>query len=644
MKHSIIGTAGHVDHGKTALVKALTGTDCDRLKEEKERGLTIELGYASLDLGDGKSVSIVDVPGHERFVKTMLAGAAVIDCVLFVIAADEGVMPQTIEHFDIINILQVKDGLIVLTKVDLVDEEWLELVNEDIAELVEGTVLENAPVVPVSSITGEGIPELKAHIANIVEKLEPKSQEGIFRFPVDWTFNVSGIGTVVCGAAFSGRGKVGDILEITPQQKEVRIRGIQLHGEDVEEAVAGQQVAINISGIDRGEIKRGDVLSLPDYLRPTYMLDARLHLLENSPVVLKNRDRINLYLACSEVIGRVVILNKERLTPGEDALIQFRLEEQLVAEHGDRFVIRRYSPPHTIGGGIILNPFPAKHKRFRQDIIEHLNIMNEGTPEERVEATLLKSGTHPNTAEDLVRRLNITPSGVKSTLEQLVSARCVFAFDDQFVHIDWYNKSKDSLLEILGKYHAQQPLKFGISREELRTKLPEKTELPLYSEILQTLIDEGRVVGEGEKVRLPGHSIKISEEHENIKRQIEELFLKAGLATPLPEDALSRWQGRKAQIAREAFDVLVETNTLVQADEKVLFHKDVIDKAKNLVVQHIREHAKLTLDDCRNLLGTSRKYMLPLLYYFDNAGVTLRVGNDRILRVHNSVALDLSNG
>jgi len=632
MKHAIIGTAGHVDHGKTALVEALTGTDCDRLKEEKERGLTIELGYASLDLGDGKSVSIVDVPGHERFVKTMLAGATVIDCVLFVISADEGVMPQTVEHFDIINLLEVKDGLIVLTKVDLVDEEWLELVEEDIAELVEGTVLEEAQIVPVSSVTGEGIPELKAHIANIAERLEPKSQEGIFRFPVDWTFSVTGIGTVVCGAVFSGKAKVGDILEITPQQREVRIRGIQLHGEDVEEAMAGQQIAINISGIETSEVKRGDVLSLPGYLRPTYMPDARLHLLDNSPVVLKNRDRIKLYLACSEVIGRVVILDRERLTPGEDGLVQFRLEEKLATEYGDRFVIRRYAPPHTIGGGIILDGYPAKHKRFRQDIIEHLHVMEEGTPEKRIETTLLKAKTQPNTEEDLVRTLNIIPGEVTSALERLISAGRVSAFGDQFVSTEWYNKSKNSVLETLGKFHAQQPLKLDISREELRTKLPEKMELPLYGVVLQALIDEGKVSSEGEKVRLATHRIKISEEHENVKRQIENLFLEAGLSTPLPEEALSKWQGRDAQIAKEAFDVLIETCTLIQVDEKVLFHKDSIDKANDLIIQHIREHGKLTLNDCRNLLGTSRKYMLPLLYYFDNAGVTMRIGNDRILR------------
>ncbi len=292
MKHAIIGTAGHVDHGKTALVKALTGIDCDRLKEEKERGLTIELGYAYLDLGDGKSVSIVDVPGHERFVKTMLAGAEVIDCVLFVIAADDGVMPQTIEHFDIINLLKVKHGLIVLTKVDLVGQEWLELVKEDITEFVKGTPFETAHIVHTSSITGKGIDSLKEHVEKLLEEVESRNEQGIFRFPIDWTFNVSGIGPVVCGIIFSGKARVGDRLEIVPQQKEVRVRGIQVHGEDVDEMFAGQQVAVNLSGIEISEIHQGDVLSATGYLRPTYMLDARLHLLDNSPIVLENRTRI----------------------------------------------------------------------------------------------------------------------------------------------------------------------------------------------------------------------------------------------------------------------------------------------------------------------------------------------------------------
>jgi selenocysteine-specific elongation factor len=652
MKHIIIGTAGHVDHGKTALVKALTGIDCDRLKEEKERGMTIELGYAYLDLSDGKGVSIVDVPGHERFVKTMLAGAGVIDCVLFVIAADEGVMPQTIEHFDIINLLRIKHGLIVLTKVDLVEQEWLRLVKEEIAELVKGTHLETAPIVHTSSVTGEGIDALKEQIEKLLEEIEPRNEQGIFRFPIDWTFGVSGIGPIVCGIIFSGKARVGDKLEIVPQQKEIRVRGIQVHGKDADEMFAGQLVSVNLSGIELSEIRRGDVLSMPGYLRPTYMLNARLHLLKDSPIVLEDRTRIRLHLACSEVLGRVVLLDKEKLAPGDDALVQFRLEEQLTAEHGDRYVIRQYSPTRTIGGGMILDSYPEKHKRFKPEIIDYLKVMEEGSPKERIEQILLKLQTQANTEEDLIRASNIAPVEMKTALETLISEQKVFVFgrERHFMHIDWYNKTKEAIINNLKQFHAEQPLKLGISREELRTKLsyppptpPKrggegrggyKIEIDAYSQILRNLISEDVVVtdGEGERVRLTSHTIKLSETHENIKRQIGEIYLNTGFSTPLPEDVLNKWSGREAKIAQEVWDVLVETEGLIQVDEKVFFHPQTLDKAKELIVQHIRSHGKLTLSDCRNLLQTSRKYMLPILYYFDEIGVTLRVGDDRVLR------------
>ncbi|MBC8232587.1 selenocysteine-specific translation elongation factor [bacterium] len=636
MKHAIIGTAGHVDHGKTALVKALTGTDCDRLKEEKERGLTIELGYAHLDLGDGKGASIVDVPGHERFVKTMLAGTGVIDCVLFVIAADEGVMPQTIEHFDIINLLGIKHGLIVLTKVDLVGPEWLGLVREDIAELVRGTPFGMAPIVYASSVTREGIDSLKERIEKLLEGVEPRNEQRIFRFPIDWTFGVSGIGSVICGIIFSGKAKVRDRLEIVPQQKEVRVRGIQVHGEDAEEMFAGQLVAVNLSGIELSEIRRGDVLSSPGYLRPTYMLDARLRLLDNSPIVLKDRTRIRLHLACSEVLGRIVLLDKEKLAPGDDAFVQFRLEEQLTAEHGDQFVIRQYSPTRTIGGGMILDSYPPKHKRFRAEIISHLKVMEKGSPKERIEQILLKLRTQASTEEDLIRVSNIPPIEMKNVLETLTSEQKVFVFgrERNFIHIDWYNKTKAAITDNLRQFHTEQPLKLGMSREELRTKLPYKIELDAYSQILRDLIAEGTVSadGTGERVRLASHTIKLSEVHEAIKQQIEEIFLNTGFATPLPEDAIGKWSGKEVQIAQEVFDVLVETEGLIQVDEKVFLHPKTVDKAKELIVKHIRFHGKLTLKDCRNLLQTSRKYMLPILYYFDEMGVTLRVGDDRILR------------
>jgi selenocysteine-specific elongation factor len=635
MKHINIGTAGHVDHGKTSLVKALTGIDCDRLKEEKERGMTIELGYAFLYLGDGTIANIIDVPGHERFVKTMIAGAGVIDCVIFVIAVDDGIMPQTIEHLDIINLLGIKHGLIALNKIDLVEQDWLLLVEEEISKLAKGTVLEDAPIVKVSSITKAGIDDLKQQIKTIATKIGDRNEKGIFRFPVDWTFNVSGIGPTACGVVFSGKAKIGDKLEIAPQQKEAKIRGIQVHGEDVNEMCAGQQVAVSLSGIAPDELKRGNVLSVPGYLQSTYMLDARLHLLNNAGMILENRTRVRLHLACSEVLGRVVFLDKERLAPGEDALVQFRLEEQITAERGDRYVIRLYSPMRTIGGGMILDSNPQKHKQFKPEIISFLKVMEDGSSRDRIEQIILRSRTKAMTEWDVIKASNIITEEAKSNIENLISDGKIFVFGhDNYIHIDWYNKSKDAIIETLKSFHKEQPLKTGMSREELRTSIPYELEISAYNQILQDLMSQDVIStdNEGKTVRLASHSIKLSEAHESIKQQIEEIYLNTGTSTPLPEEVLSKWSNKDAKIAKQAFEVLVETGVLVQVDEKVFFHKQTIDKAKELIIQHIRSHGKLTLSDCRELFNVTRKYMLPLLYHFDKTGVTLRIGDDRVLK------------
>ena len=634
MKNVIIGTAGHVDHGKTSLVKALTGVDCDRLKEEKERGLTIDLGQAYLDLGGGRGVNIVDVPGHERFVKTMLAGAQVIDCALFLIAADEGVMPQTVEHFDIINLLGIEHGVIVLTKADLVDEEWLELVQEDIAKFVKNTPFETAPIIRTSVVTGEGLDVLREHIERLFQEAKPKNAEGIFRFPIDWTFNVSGLGPVICGIIFSGKAKLGDRMEVVPQQREVRVRGIQALGRDSDEMSAGQLAAVNLSGIELSEISRGDALTIPDYLRPTYMLDARLRLLKNSPRILENRTRIRLHLACSEALGRVVLLDKEVLAPGEEGLVQFRLEEKLTAEYGDRFVIRQYSPMRTIGGGIILDSCPQKRKRFKPYVISYLEDMEKGSPKERIERILMNLRTQASTEGDLVRRSNVTPAETKAALDSLLSEQKVFVFgrEQHFIHIHWRDQVKEAIIDTLKQFHAEQPRKLGMSREELRTRLPYEIELAAYSQILRGHISEGAIAPEGERVRLEDHTIRLSDAHKAISQEIEQTYFSAGFKTPLPEDALDRWAGKDAQLAREAMAVLAETGVLIQADEKVFFHRQTLDRAKEMIAQHIRSHGKLTLSDCRELLQTTRKYMLPILYYFDEIGVTLRVGDDRVLR------------
>jgi selenocysteine-specific elongation factor len=635
MRHINIGTAGHVDHGKTSLVKALTGIDCDRLKEEKERGMTIELGYAYLYLGDGTIANIIDVPGHERFVKTMIAGAGVIDCVLFVIAADDGIMPQTVEHLDIINLLGIKHGLIVLTKVDLVDEDWLLLVEDEIYKLIKGTNLESAPIIKVVSLTRKGIDELKQQIKSIASKIVNRNEKGVFRFPIDWTFNVSGIGPTACGVVFSGKAKVGDKLELVPQQKEVKIKGIQVHGEGVNEVTAGQQVALSISGAEPDDLHRGDVLTVPNYLQPTYMLDASLHLLNNSNIILENRTRIRLHIACSEVFGRVVLLDKESLAPGEDAFVQFRLEEQITAEHGDRYVIRQYSPMRTIGGGMILDACPQKHRQFRPEVISYLTIMANGTPKDRIEQIILRARTQAMTEWEIIKLSNISPDDIRQTIENLISDGKIFVFDkEQYIHIEWYNKTKDAIINVLELFHAEQPLKLGMSREELRTQIPYEIEISAYNQVLQDLINDDKIAtdNEGKIIRLFEHKIKLSASHELIKKQIEEIFLNTGTSTPLPEDVLIKWSNKEAKIAKEAFEVLVETGVLIQVDEKVFFHKQTIDKAKEIIIHHIKSHGKLTLNDCRDLFNITRKYMLPLLYHFDKTSVTLRIGDDRILK------------
>ena len=635
MRHINIGTAGHVDHGKTSLVKALTGIDCDRLKEEKERGMTIELGYAYLYLGDGTIANIIDVPGHERFVKTMIAGAGVIDCVLFVIAADDGIMPQTIEHLDIINLLGIKHGLIVLTKVDLVDEDWLLLVEDEISKLVKGTNLESAPIIRVVSLTRKGIDELKQQIKSIASKIVNRNEKGVFRFPIDWTFNVSGIGPTACGVVFSGKAKVGDKLELVPQQKEVKIKGLQVHGEDANEVTAGQQVAVSISGAEPDDLHRGDVLTVPDYLQPTYMLDASLHLLNNSNIILENRTRVRLHIACSEVFGRVVLLDKESLAPGEDAFVQFRLEEQITAEHGDRYVIRQYSPMRTIGGGMILDACPQKHRQFRPEVISYLTIIAYGTAKDCVEQIILRARTQAMTEWEIIKLSNISPDDIRQAIENLISDGKIFVFDkEQYIHIEWYNKTKDAIINVLELFHAEQPLKLGMSREELRTRIPYEIEISAYNQVLQDLINDDKIAAdnEGKIIRLFEHKIKLSVSHELIKKQIEEIFLNTGTSTPLPEDVLIKWSNKEAQIAKEVFEVLVETGVLIQVDEKVFFHKQTIDKAKEIIIQHIKSHGKLTLNDCRELFNVTRKYMLPLLYHFDKTGVTLRIGDDRVLK------------
>ena len=447
MKHIILGTAGHIDHGKTTLIKALTGKDTDRLKEEKDRGISIELGFTYFDLPSGKRAGIVDVPGHERFIKNMLAGASGIDLVMLVVAADEGVMPQTKEHLSILSLLHIKKGIIILTKKDLVDEEWLEIVIEQIQEDVSGTFLENAKIIPVSSVTGDGINHLIDEIDSLTDVVEAKHLDKPFRLPVDRVFSIAGFGTIVTGTLISGIINEGEKIMIYPRKIESRVRSIQVHDYKVKQAEAGQRVAINIAGIKTDEINRGDIIAFPNSMESSLMFDARLELLKNAERGINNRDRLRIYHGSAEVFGRVVLLDREELKPGENAFVQMRLEEEIACQKDDRFVIRFFSPMITIGGGVVLDPNPPKRKRFKEDVIEELTIKEKGSVDEVVEQNILKiSSLYPNIETIAKSSGNINIQQCREILRQLEENNRIKSFSSNegafYLHIEYLKTIK----------------------------------------------------------------------------------------------------------------------------------------------------------------------------------------------------------
>ncbi|MEK7879573.1 MAG: selenocysteine-specific translation elongation factor, partial [candidate division NC10 bacterium] len=472
MKHIVVGTAGHIDHGKTALVKALTGIDTDRLPEEKARGITIDLGFAYLEAEDGLTIEIVDVPGHERFVKNMLAGVGGIDLVMLVIAADEGVMPQTKEHLAICSLLRIKDGLVVLAKRDLVEEEWLELVRDDVRALLRDSFLADCPILAVSAKTGEGLPELKAALADLARRVPVKAQDQAARLPIDRVFTVKGFGTVVTGTLTAGRLLVDDRVEIFPKAIQAKVRGLQCHGRVVGETLAGQRTAVNLQGVDRAAVERGDVLGLPGSLRASVMVDATLELVAEAPRPLKTRDRVRFHTGTREIMARVLLVARALIEPGGNAYVRYRLEGPLVALPGGRYVIRSYSPIITIGGGTLLDVAPPRFKRKAPQLVAHLEVLERGSPEEVVEEHILQAGSGGIRAGDLRARSPFGPAELRRLLGRLQEAEKILAVDREwFLHREAQASLRKQILDLLGAFHAQHPLRAGISREELRVRL-----------------------------------------------------------------------------------------------------------------------------------------------------------------------------
>ena len=631
MRHVVVGTAGHIDHGKTSLVKALTGTDTDRLPEEKARGITIDLGFAFLEEAGELVIEIVDVPGHERFVRNMLAGAGGIDLALLVVAADEGVMPQTREHLAICQILRIKSGLVVLSKADLAEPDWIELVRDDVRRVVADTFLAGGPIVPVSVKTGAGLPELRAALAELARAVPPKDPDRTARLPIDRVFTVKGFGTVVTGTLVAGRLAIDEKVEVYPRGVQSKVRGLQVHGHAVERATAGQRTAVNLQGVERAAIERGDVLAPAGTLVPTLLLDGTLELLEDAPRPIKTRDRIRFHAGTQEVMARVLPVGRTELEPGQSCPARFRLESPLVALPGDRFVARSYSPIVTIGGGTILDIAPPRFKRKGPALAEHLALLATGEPAQVLEEHLRQAGVAGVRAVDLRARTPFGPQQLRELLDGLQQAGRIVAVDREwYLHRDASDRLRSQTLALIEAFHEENPLRGGISREELRSRVGHAQER-VFAQLLGALEVEGVVRSERDQVRLASHAIRLSPQQERVVKGLEADFRSAGAAPPSPEEALAR-HGVKGNEKHDLFQVLVADRTLVRVKESLFFHAEALRSIQEQLVALLRQKKEIGPADFKDLFGVSRKFAIPLMEYFDAQRVTVRVGERRVLR------------
>ncbi len=634
MKHFVLGTAGHVDHGKTALIKALTGIDTDRLKEEKERGITIELGFASLLLPSGQTLGIVDVPGHEKFIKNMVSGATGIDLVLMVIAADEGIMPQTKEHLHICSLLGITKGIVALTKTDLVEKDWLELVQSEISKFLRGSFLEGAPIVPVSALKKEGVTNLIEALEATVSNIPEKADSGIFRLPVDRVFTMKGFGTVVTGTLVSDCIKSGEEIQILPEEIIARIRGIQVHNHPVEKSWAGQRTAVNLQGVEKSAIKRGDILARPETIRPSQRLDVFVEFLSSNIKNLKNRTLVRLHTGTSEIIARVILLDKDEITPGQRAFAQLVLANKDVVVAGDRFILRSYSPITTIGGGQIIDPLPAKHKRLNSKIIDELNILQNGTLPEKISVILERTGFAGINLSGLTFRLGINAKNIREALENLLSSKKVFLLDnDDTTVISAYFAHE--LEELIGKnltaYHKKNPLQEGISKEELKASLGHVISSKLFNMTVNALNKKGTIVSDKNNVRLSGHRVQLAGELDSLRQAIATIYIEAGLAPPSLTDVLGKFRDQKAK-AQSIINLMLKDGALIKINEELCFAHEALEKLRDDYKAQLAKDGQATPASFKDLTGLSRKYIIPLLEYFDMSKLTVRVGDHRILR------------
>lgn len=631
MKNIIIGTAGHVDHGKTALIKALTGIDTDRLEEEKKRGITIELGFAHLDFNDGTRAGIVDVPGHEKFIRNMLSGAGGIDLALLIVAADEGIMPQTEEHLAILSLLGIKDGLVVVTKTDLVDTEWLEMVLEDIRDFVKGTFLTGKPVIPVSAQTGAGLDELKSQLRALIDSIPEKNIRIPFRLPVDRVFSADGFGTVVTGTLIEGCVSVGEAAEILPSGTSVTVRNIQVHGITAQTASAGQRVALNLAGVKKSDVSKGDVVAKKDSVRTSAMLDVRLELLENAQRTVKNASLLHLYHGARVVMAKVVLFGRDALMPGQTCYAQLRLTEQLPSKTGDRFVVRFFSPLETVGGGIILDPDPPKHRKHDPDIIEALKVRESGSLGQRLYQAASKA-TLTVTAEDLRRELDIDAEAFRLELEQLLGAgRLLELLPGRYIADTTLDAVAISCVKHLTTYHKEHPLHAGLPVAELRQKLFGKADTAVTNAIINELCREGILRLNNSRVALSGFEVRFTKRQRAIRERLEKEFRNAGYETLPPDEIAGMFLPNEKSDCIQVFESLVSEGELIMLTPQICWHRETFNNALAAAEEHFRTNSELTMPQYRDILGASRKYALAMLDYLDSARVTKKTGDIRTI-------------
>ena len=630
MKYGIIGTAGHVDHGKTCLIRALTGIDTDRLKEEKKRGITIELGFAWMDFPKGERVGIVDVPGHEKFVKNMLAGVAGMDMVMLVVAADEGIMPQTVEHLDILSILGVRCGVVVITKTDAADPELTELVEEDVRELVKGTFLEDAPVVPVSVYKNQGIDRLRDTLYQMYQGLPEHKETRAFRLPVDRVFTLKGFGTVVTGTLFGGRIKKEQEAYLYPENTSVKIRSIQVHETNVEEAHAGQRVALNLPDRKKQEIRRGDVVALKNSMYPTMMADVSLTVLRHTQRSVKNGSRVHVYHGTRELLGKVILLDRDELKAGETCYAQLRLEEETVLEKGERFVIRFYSPAETIGGGTVLDICPRKHKRNDQKVLEACRIKESGTREEMLELSAWEHWGSFFTLEELAGRSTLDKSGLKHTAEKLAERKILVRLNENlYIHrqeMDFYRKRAETVLD---EFHKANPLKEGMGIEELRSRM-KIAEGKLADDILAVLKAEKVIKEEHGLISKKRFRVVLKEDEDAMVKEILNHYLDEGFAPLATEIYLKEHRNQKKFPA--VFTSLLNKKALIRLDVQYCVHRDYYEKAKTAFREMAEKKPEVALGEYRDYLGCSRKVAVALLEHFDKNGFTRKTEGGRVLK------------